>query len=797
MTSATFDFSLVTIVDPVPYGKSFELSPEGQLVRRVHGHHRRGMVRRVRTDFDGLCAVLRDAQPGQHLVAGVPPIEVDAEVALAAEKLASPGVLTRTKDHMPFPAGPGLMVIDVDGIGDVELVRDQLGEACAELDEAALIATTSSSSNIARADGEVLRAASGLHLLVPVADARDIPRALRVLFDRLWLAGHGRLAISEAGRPLLRSAVDLAMLNPAQPVFLAAHCSPGLQQRRQRWMVRGGDQALFDTRALVDLSATETEQLQRLQRQAVEEAADALADARQAWQERRVAELTARGVDAEQARAQCAAASESGDLSADWLLTLADGRRVTVADVLADRQRFHAMPCRDPLEPEYGSPSVAKLYTDQDKPILRSHAHGGCTYHLHPTTAAQQQAAARSGSNLMKAANQERASDPAPPAPRPAASGAEPQLLDLVELCAKPWPPTSWAIDGLIPHAHVTLLSANGGVGKSTLALQAAVSVATGAEFLGLPTSKGRVMLFSAEDGDAILHSRLAHIAAASGARLSELAESMIVLDATRCDATMWSDTGAAPRLAWLANVCKQERPSLLVIDNASDVFVGNENDRAQVRGFVRALAGIADELECAVLLLAHVDKASVRGLVSADTLSTFSGSTAWHNSARSRLAMTRDSDDLVTLRHEKSNLGRLVPDIELEFDTAARLFRRAGTIPGQAAARALVRSQHRLAVLRLIHAACGQGRNLSSKPRASTNAYLQLHAEPGYPTALDRREFFALLSEMQRDGLLQEVEVTTASRNRVNRLQLTPTGELRVAAGSAAPAMWRAKAAA
>lgn len=790
MTTPPFDFSLVTITAPTPYGKTFRLA-DGQLVRSTHGEHLHGTLRRVQTDLDGLVTILRDALPGQHLTAGVPSIAPGAEAPLAAVKLARHGDLTRTAECLPFPAGPGLMVIDADGIGDHLLVRDQLADACEELGACAMAIATSSSSHIVRTDtGQTLRGAEGLHLMVPVLDATDIPRALLVLFSRLWLSGHGQVKVSAAGQPMLRTVVDLALRNPAQPVFLASHCGPGLEQRRERWRVAG---PILDThQALPDLTAQERERLQQLQADAVERMADALADARAEWEERQVGQLVARGVNPDQAREHCRQAADSGDLCCDWPLILADGRQVTVGDVLADKARFHGIPCRDPLEPDYGGNSVAKLYTHQAKPVVQSHAHGGRTFFLQPYTAAHLEQVSASGQRMMAAANPEKTTSTCLAKP----DQPEPQPLDLVALSSKQWPPTTWAVADMLPHGHVTLLSANGGVGKSTVALQMAVAVATGTEFLGQESTQGRVLVFSAEDGDAILHARLAHIAAAAGTTLASLAAHMTVLDATRCEPTMWSETGPTARLSWLAERAAQERPSLLIIDNASDVFAAGENDRAQVRGFMRCLNIIAATNSAAVLLLAHVDKASVRGLVSADTLSTFSGSTAWHNSARSRLAMTREGD-MVSLRHEKANLGPQLPDLELEFDTTAKLFRLAGTIPGQAAARALMRSQHRLAVMRLIKQATDAGQNLSMRAKASTNAFLQLRSEPGFPQALERGEFFTLLRELTRDGLLNESTVITPSRNRVQVIKLTDAGELRVAAGSAAPAMWHARAAA
>ena len=788
----------MTVEDPVRHGKAFALAADGTLQKKITGWHRRGRLRRVRTDLRGLLAMINQAGPGQHLVCGVPPdLAIEAEACLAAADMVQPGDLTRTEADLPFPDGPGLMVIDNDLHGDVDLLQEQLHDACPSLAEVRTLVTTSSSANIWSTDGTELRGATGLHQFVPVADARDTPRALQVLNDRLWLAGHGAIRESDAGLPLLRSPVDLHMDVSVQPVFLHAHCGPGLEQRKGFWWAPNAEAELelLDTRtALPDLTDDERARLQLLQRQAIEDAGPALADARAAWEKRQVQQLVARGIDPDQAREHCRQAADAADLCADWLLTLADGRTVTVGEVLAEPARFHGMPCRDPLEPDYGSSSVAMLFTDQTKPMLNSNAHGGRKYFLKPFTAAQLDAASRTRRLFTAARTADAANGTTTHLASP--DQPEPHPLDLVELSTRQWPPTTWAVADMLPHGHVTLLSANGGVGKSTVALQMAVAVATGTEFLGLKSTQGRVLVFSAEDGDAILHTRLAHIAADAGTSLADLSAQMTVWDATRCEPTMWRETGPTDRLAWLAERAAQERPTLLIIDNASDVYAGNENDRAAVRAFVRALAAIAADVDCAVLLLAHVDKASVRGLVSADTMSTFSGSTAWHNSARSRLAMTREGE-LVSLRHEKANLGPQLSDLELEFDATAKLFRLAGTIPGQAAARALMRSQHRIAVLRLIKEATSAGQNLSMRAKAHTNAFLQLRTEPGFPHALDRGEFFTLLKELARDGLISEATVVTPSRNRVQVIKLTEVGELRVASGSAAPSMWHARAAA
>ena len=66
-----------------------------------------------------------------------------------------------------------------------------------------------------------------------VADASDIERAGQVLFDRLWLAGHGYFKVSSAGTLLSRTLVDGSVYQPSRLDFVAgAVCKPPLVQER-------------------------------------------------------------------------------------------------------------------------------------------------------------------------------------------------------------------------------------------------------------------------------------------------------------------------------------------------------------------------------------------------------------------------------------------------------------------------------------------------------------------------------------------------------------------------------------
>lgn len=374
-----------------------------------------------------------------------------------------------------------------------------------------------------------------------------------------------------------------------------------------------------------------------------------------------------------------------------------------------------------------------------------------------------------------------------------AQSPGEPQPMDWEALAEHPAEPPKFAIEGWLPLAKTTLLSANGGIGKSNLSLQLAVALATGTPFLqDIEVDRKRVLVISAEDDQNVVHHRVEHICAAFGIATPSLTGHLFVYDMTHQDCLMWSDGHPTSRMQWLADTAVRHKAQIVIIDNASDVYGDNENDRAHVRGFMRCLNTIAGATGAAVLLLAHVDKASVRLGAGHDTQTTFSGSTAWNNSVRSRWAMVRTSDTEITLRHEKHNLSAKQPDISIEFDTQAKVFRRFGTVPGAAAARALVRSTQRIALLRMLSDASARGQRLSMSVKANNNAFVMLHQQPGFPQQLARAEFFGLLAELTRDGLVQEVEYLNEHRKKHKCLDLTEVGRLRVAQGSGAPAMWR-----
>ena len=362
--------------------------------------------------------------------------------------------------------------------------------------------------------------------------------------------------------------------------------------------------------------------------------------------------------------------------------------------------------------------------------------------------------------------------------PEPVQATGEPTPIDWGQLSQSEPAPAVFRLEGWMPARTTTLLAANGGVGKSNLSLQLAASLALGRPFLGIDTAPSRVLVLSAEDETRTVHFRLGNICTDLGASLAQLEGRLVAYDLTQADCVLWREGVPTARMQWLADVVERHQAEVVIIDNASDVFTANENDRAEVRGFMRCLNAIALHSGAAVLLLAHVDKASVRMGAGIDTNSTFSGSTAWNNSARSRWAMTRDGENkVVTLRHEKCNFGPLQEPINLEFDPAAKVFRRYGQVVSLAAVRDMLRNQQRDELFARVADGLRKNMNLSPSARAQNNPYHALLLAERMPK-LAFKTCQGLLQEMVLDGLLEvERYQVKGSTKGAERYALTAAG--------------------
>lgn len=351
---------------------------------------------------------------------------------------------------------------------------------------------------------------------------------------------------------------------------------------------------------------------------------------------------------------------------------------------------------------------------------------------------------------------------------------------DLHDVMTNMAAPVRYIIDPIIPRGEVTLLGAHGGSGKTILALTLALHAACGRRWGPFESITSNVAYFSLEDPLRRIRSRLRRIIETYSLPAATALAGLRVYDRSDVDATLAVDvldagrhiltpTGYLERLDEAAGDA-----DLIVIDNASDGYGGNENDRREVRTFIRLLASMARKHDAAVLLLAHIDKAAARY---GGAGNTYSGSTAWHNSVRSRLALVDDDHGLL-LANEKNQDAKLADPVRVAFNEQGVLVPQdAHAVEDVAAHQAEIDATAVLTVLRI---ALESGAVITTAKRGSATAW---HTLCDYPELADeykakggQRRVTAALVRLERAGKIVKVPYKKPNRHDGESYKLAQT---------------------
>jgi hypothetical protein len=374
-----------------PLSKRATLDPDGKLVvipcaQLAHGSFQ---VLPADTVFE-LRDIISALTPSQALAHGVPRTgEQSGIVVSEAKRHSTPGSLARSLEYFAWGAGSGWLMLDVDlkelppefellDLSTLAGIRAVLCGAVPELAAVPMLGLPSASAMLHRtSDGALLRGLTGARFYVPVQHAEQIEAIGKRLFDRLFLAGLGYAFISRSGRVFPRTLIDSAVWSPERLDFIGgAACGGGVEQKR-------GDPMVWNpnSKAWFFLDGPSAEGEQKLANTIValrESVAKEAAVVRAAYSAARAA-----------AGHPIAALEQEGgviSLPPHHALELADGRWITVADILAEPEKYHGQHCSDPMEPEYAprSQHIAKIFAvgQREGPAIHSMAHGGLTYVL-------------------------------------------------------------------------------------------------------------------------------------------------------------------------------------------------------------------------------------------------------------------------------------------------------------------------------------------------------------------------------------------------------------------------------
>ncbi len=384
-------FTEITGTVPTRLTKIIGLNPDGTLRKETAANLSQGTTKRI--EVNGLNG-LRDHLDGlisANAVAWGVTLDADTTLCTRADTEAQEqGAISRTRDNFSYPRGPGILMLDHDGLPNGSLAlsqfRSRLLAAAPALTHAPMLGRPSASAGCLRPNGQMLTPSDRHRIYVPVKDASLIPEAGKALDDLLWATqGDGWVSVGNAGQALMRCLVDTSVWQPERLDFAGPPVLvDGVTRPHVDGVIYGQQDGLFDLSLLIDSVTPEIRKVAGAARKAARTSAKPeCTEKAKTWAAERAPALAAqRGIKLAQAINVLERASLHCVLMGDFELTASDDTTVTVAQLLDNPQRYHGTRYADPLDPnEDHRVAVARLLNG-GRPDIYSHRHGGMRYEL-------------------------------------------------------------------------------------------------------------------------------------------------------------------------------------------------------------------------------------------------------------------------------------------------------------------------------------------------------------------------------------------------------------------------------
>lgn len=165
----------------------------------------------------------------------------------------------------------------------------------------------------------------------------------------------------------------------------------------------------------------------------------------------------------------------------------------------------------------------------------------------------------------------------------------------------QPQEPIDWIIHELFSAGSVSLLVGEGGTKKTYSLLDAALCVATGKPWLDRPVSQGAVLIIDEESGDRRIKRRISEVMRGHG--VDDMTLAWVTL--AQFNLTTKADIDEVDKLIVHTGA------KLVIIDALADVALGaDENAVKDMQPLFMGLRGLAEQYQCAIVLIHHANKA-------------------------------------------------------------------------------------------------------------------------------------------------------------------------------------------
>ena len=186
-----------------------------------------------------------------------------------------------------------------------------------------------------------------------------------------------------------------------------------------------------------------------------------------------------------------------------------------------------------------------------------------------------------------------------------AKDGANIEFTDISSIIGEPVVPLDEVIHGLLPRERIGQIVARGGSGKTFMGYAAALSVASGRDWLGFSCVHGRALFIDPELHPNDIRRRIQSISRAMGLTQNEARGRLDVVSLRGTTATAdVLDTEIRQHIA-----ATGKPYDLIIIDTINAIMTGDENSSTDVRALFASLQRLTKDSGAACIVIHHTGK--------------------------------------------------------------------------------------------------------------------------------------------------------------------------------------------